>query len=164
MVSRSVDAVLGSRARPVIVVTGHRASEVQEALEGRPVRFVEAPDHAEGLSASLRAGLAALPESAAAALVVLGDMPLVTAASIDRLLDAYDPVEGRSIVAPSHGGQLGNPVLWDRRYFPDMMALRGDVGARALLRRHAEAVTEIDLDDTVLRDFDTVESLTGLTG
>ncbi len=164
MVSRSVDAVLGSRARPVIVVTGHRGKEVQEALAGRPVRFVEAPNHAAGLSASLRAGLASLPEWASAALVVLGDMPLVTAASIDRLLETYDPDEGRSIVAPSYGGQLGNPVLWDRRFFPEMMALEGDVGARSLLRRHAEAVTEIVLDDTVLRDFDTVESLTGLAG
>ncbi len=164
MVARVVDAALASRARPVLVVTGHRAPEVQAALAGRPVQFVTAADHADGLSASLRAGLATLPPTAAAALVLLGDMPLVTAASIDRLLDAYDPVEGRSIVAPSHAGQLGNPVLWDRRYFPAMMALTGDSGARALLRRHADAVAEVVLDDTVLRDFDTAESLAGLPG
>jgi molybdenum cofactor cytidylyltransferase len=131
-------------------------------LAGRPVGFVTAADYAEGLSASLRAGLAAVPASAAAALVVLGDMPLVTAASLDRLIEAYDAEEGRLIVAPIYGGQTGNPILWDRRFFAAMMALRGDAGARALLRQHADAVAQVELDDTVLRDFDTAESLADL--
>ena len=65
---------------------------------------------------------------------------------------------------PTHSGQFGNPVLWDRRYFPAMMTLSGDTGARSLLRRHAESVAEIVVDDTVLRDFDTAESLIGLAG
>ncbi len=163
MVARVVDSLLASRARPVLVVTGHRAEEVRLALAGRLVTFVSAPDYGEGLSASLRAGLAAVPASTAAALVVLGDMPLVTAATIDRLVDSYDPEEGRSIVAPTHAGQIGNPVLWDRRYFPAMMALSGDAGARSLLRQHSEAVAEIAIDDdAVLRDFDTAESLLDL--
>ena len=164
MVARVVDGVLASRARPVFVVTGHRAEEVRAALAGRPVTFVTAPDYADGLSASLRAGLAAIPPSTAAALVVLGDMPLVTAATIDRLVDSYDPEEGRMIVVPSHAGQMGNPVLWDRRYFPAMMALKGDSGARSLLRQHADSVAEIVVDDTVLRDFDTADSLLDLPG
>ena len=164
MVARVVDQVLASRARPVLVVTGHREPDIRAALAGRPVTFVTAQDYATGLSASLRAGLAAVPAGVPAALVVLGDMPLVTAGSIDRLIDAYDPDEGRSIVAPVHDGRLGNPVLWDRRYFPAMMALTGDNGARALLKQHAEAVAELPLDDTVLRDFDTVESLADLHG
>ena len=91
-------------------------------------------------------------------------MPLVTAGTIDRLIETFDPDEGRTIVVPSHDGQLGNPVLWDRRYFPAMMALTGDSGARGLLRQHADAVTELGVDDTVLRDFDTPESLHGLDG
>lgn len=164
MIARVVDAALASRARPVLVVVGHRGDDVREALSSRPVTFVTAADYADGLSASLRAGLAALPAASPAALVLLGDMPLVTAASIDRLIETYDPDEGRFIVAPVHDGQLGNPVLWDRRYFPAMMALTGDQGARPLLRQHAEAVAEVPLDDTVLRDFDTVDSLATLHG
>ncbi len=164
MVARVVDGVLASRARPVLVVTGHRAAEVQSALAGRPVTFVSAADYADGLSASLRAGLAAVPASSAAALVILGDMPLVTPGTINRLVDSYDPEEGRTIVVPTHAGQFGNPVLWDRRYFPAMMALSGDSGARPLLRQHAESVAEIAVDDTVLRDFDTAESLVDLPG
>lgn len=162
MIARVVDHVLASPARPVIVVTGHRADEVRNALAGRAVTFVHASDYADGLSASLRAGIAALP-AGAGALVCLGDMPLVTGAQLTQLIDAYDPEEGRSIVAPVHAGRVGNPVLWGPAHLPEIAALTGDAGARRLLDRHADAVTRVDLeDDAVLRDFDTVESLTGL--
>ena len=163
LVARAVDAALSSRARPVLVVTGHRGDEVARALGGRPVRVVPAPDYADGLSASLRAGVAAVPPECTAALVCLGDMPLVAGRHLDRLIEAYDPDEGRTIVVPTSKGRVGNPVLWDRRFFPDILALTGDMGARALLQRHAEAVTEVELgDDAVLRDFDTAESLAEL--
>jgi molybdenum cofactor cytidylyltransferase len=162
MVARVIDTLLASRARPILVVTGHRAAEVRAALSGRPVSFVTADDYEDGLSASLRAGLAAVPAAAAAAMVMLGDMPLVTAGSIDRLIEAYDADEGRLIITPTHQGQVGNPILWDRRYFPAMMALQGDSGARSLLRQHRDAVAEVELDDTILRDFDTAESLADL--
>jgi molybdenum cofactor cytidylyltransferase len=163
MIVRVVENILSSGARPVLVVTGHRADEVRAALAGRPVGFVDAPDHAQGLSASLKAGLAALPEGAAAALICLGDMPLVTGRMLDRIIAAYDPDEGRSIVVPTHEGRSGNPILWDRRYIPEMQALSGDGGARVLLRAHMEQVAEIEMgDDAVLRDFDTVDSLATL--
>jgi molybdenum cofactor cytidylyltransferase len=163
MIARVVDNVLSSRARPVLVVVGHRAEDIRAALGGRPVIFVDAPDFAVGLSASLKAGLRALRESAAAALVCLGDMPLVTGRIMDRLIDAWDPDEGRAIVVPTHKARQGNPILWDRSLFPEMLDLAGDVGARALLARHAELVAEVDVgEDAVLRDFDTVESLATL--
>lgn len=163
MVTRVVDNVLSAPGRPVIVVTGHRAAEVEAALAGRPVRFVHAADWATGLSASLRAGIGALPDEAGAAVVCLGDMPLVTARVLERLAATYDPDEGRLIVAPTHGGELGNPVLWDRRFFAEMMALTGDRGARGLLDVHAEAVATVAMDDdAVLRDVDTTEQLAGL--
>ncbi len=162
MIARTVDHVLSSGARPVIVVTGHREPEIREALGRRPVTIVSAPDHAAGLSASLRAGLAALPESAVAALICLGDMPLVTGRMLDRIIEAHDADEGRLIVAPTGNGAFGNPVLWDRRYFPDLAALTGDRGARSLLERHAETVATVELGEAALRDFDTVESLSAL--
>ena len=163
MIARVVDNVLSSRAGPVLVVTGHRAEDVRAALANRPVQHVHAENYQEGLSASLRAGLAALPADSPAVLICLADMPLVTGRMIDRLLDAFDPDEGRTIVAPTFQGKIGNPVLWDRRFFPEMCALSGDVGARRLLERHAEMVAEIELgSDAVLRDFDTVDSLAAL--
>jgi molybdenum cofactor cytidylyltransferase len=160
MVAKVVDNLIASRARPIRVVVGHRAEEVMAALQGRAVSFIQAPDYADGLSASLRAGLAAVMERAV--LVVLADMPLVTGTSMNRLIDTYDPDEGRLIVVPTHDGQWGNPVLWDRRYIPAMMDLTGDSGARKLLRLHADAVAEVALDESVLRDFDTPESLAAL--
>jgi molybdenum cofactor cytidylyltransferase len=160
MIARVVDNVLSSRARPILVVLGHMAAQVEQAVGGRPVRFVHAPDYADGLAASLRAGIAAVPPDCAAALVCLGDMPLVTGRMMDRLLSAYDPDEGRLIVLPTFRGKQGNPMLWDRRFFPEILDLTGDSGARFLLGRHMEQVAEIEMgDDAVLRDFDTTDAL-----
>ncbi len=165
MVARVVDHLLASTARPIIVVTGHREPEIRAALTGRDVQFVHAERHADGLAESLKSGLSALPEDAAATLICLGDMPLVASTAIERIIAAYDPDEGRNIVVPTHDGNFGNPVLWDRRHVPDMMQLAGDQGARLLLKRHAEEIAEVPMDDdAVLRDFDTPESLTHLAG
>jgi molybdenum cofactor cytidylyltransferase len=165
MVTRVVDQVLASRARPVIVVTGHEREAVEEALSGRAVRLAHAEDYAQGLSASLKAGLAALPEEAEGVLICLGDMPLVTASQLDRLLAAFDPEEGRAIVMPTFRGKQGNPMLWSRAFLPEMMAISGDVGARHLIGKHGERVFEVEMaDDAVLRDFDTAESLKGAPG
>jgi molybdenum cofactor cytidylyltransferase len=163
MIARVIDNVLSSNARPILVVTGHQAEQIQHALGGRPVRYVHAADYAEGLSASLKAGIAAVPKECAAALVCLGDMPLVTGRMIDRLLSSYDPDEGRLIVLPTFRGKQGNPMLWDRRYFPEILEISGDSGARFLLSKHIETVAEVEMaDDAVLRDFDTTDSLATL--
>ena len=163
MVARVADNLLSAQLRPVLIVTGHHGEEVVRSLAGRPVRIVSAPDYAAGLSASLRAGLAAVPPECPAVLVCLGDMPLVTGRMMQRLLDAYDPNEDRTIVAPTCRGAVGNPVLWDRRFFPEIMALQGDSGARRLMERHMASVALVDIgDDAVLRDFDTAQSLAEL--
>ncbi len=90
-------------------------------------------------------------------------MPLVTGRMIDRLISMYDADEGRLIVLPTYHGKQGNPMLWDRRFFPEIMQIAGDNGARFLVGKHAEAVAEAEMaDDGVLRDFDTAESLSTL--
>lgn len=165
MIERTVANVLTSSARPVVVVTGARDADIRAALAGMPVTFVHATDHAEGIAASLRAGIRALPATARAALVVLGDMPLVPGSVMDRLMAAYSPTDGRSIVVPTFDGRAGNPVLWGAAFFPEILALTGDQGARRLLSRHAENIAHVDVtDDGVLRDFDTIDSLASLPG
>lgn len=160
MIARVVDNVLASRARPVIVVTGHEAEAVRAALPGREVVFVHNADFAQGLSSSLRTGIDALPPDVDATLVCLGDMPLVTAPMLDRLMAAFDPDEGREIVMPTFRGKQGNPMLWGRRFFAAVRGVTGDVGARHLAGEHAEAVHEVEMaDDAVMRDFDTTEAL-----
>jgi molybdenum cofactor cytidylyltransferase len=155
-----VDAVLASRARPVVVVTGHQRDKVEAALAGLSVKFVHNPHFADGLGTSLKAGIAALPAEADGAIVCLGDMPQVDAALIDRLIGAFDPDHGALVVLPTIDGKRGNPVVWSRRFFPDLMAVEGDVGARYLIGRYTEAVAEVPLTGTAaLTDVDTPEAL-----
>ena len=160
MIARVIDNVLSSKARPILVVTGHQPKEIEHVLGGRPIRFAHAEDYADGLSASLKAGIAAVPPEAAAAIVCLGDMPLVTGRMIDRLLEAYRPEQGQRIVLPTFRGKQGNPMIWDRSFFAEIMQIGGDSGARFLIGKHRDLVVEVEMaDDAVLRDFDTAESL-----
>jgi molybdenum cofactor cytidylyltransferase len=163
MVRRVVDAVLASRARPVVVVTGHEAERVRAALDALPVTLVDNPDYAEGLSTSLRRGLGALPETAPGALVCLGDMPLIDGTQLDRLIAAFDPTAGRAICVPVWHGKRGNPVLWARRFFAEMQTVEGDVGARHLIGEHGDSVHEVEMQsDAVLIDVDSPDALAAL--
>jgi molybdenum cofactor cytidylyltransferase len=158
-----VEEALASHAKPVIVVVGHERADVEKALAGLPVQLIHNPDFAQGLGASLKAGIAAVPAEADGAIVCLGDMPQVDASLIDRLIAAFDPDRGALIVMPTVEGRRGNPVLWSRRFFPDLMAIEGDVGARHFIGRYSEAVVEVPLEGrAALVDIDTPEALVGV--
>jgi len=160
LVRIAVEQALASRARPVVVVTGHQREKVEAVLSGLPVQFVHNKDFADGLGTSLRAGVAALPPQVDGAIVCLGDMPQVDAAMINRLVGALDPDKGALIVVPTIDGKRGNPVVWSRRFFPDLMGVEGDVGARYLIGRYSEAVAEVPLNGpAALIDIDTPEAL-----
>jgi len=163
LVRIAAEQALASRAKPVIVVTGHERERVEQALAGLAVQLVHNPDYAEGLGTSLKAGIAALPEVADGAVVCLGDMPQVDAGLIDKLIGGFDPERGALVVVPSIEGRRGNPVLWSRRFFPDLMQIQGDIGARHLIGHYAEAVVEIPLaGEAALTDVDTPESLSAV--
>lgn len=164
LVRIAVENALASGAASVTVVTGHMADRVGEALDGLEVAVVHNPDYAQGLSTSLKAGIQALPEDAEAAIVLLADMPRVSSASIDRILAAYNPAAGSLIVVPTVKGKRGNPVLWSRRYFEELLAIKGDVGARHLIGAHGEAVVEVEIDDSIRLDLDTPEALAAAGG
>jgi molybdenum cofactor cytidylyltransferase len=139
------------------------AGAVDAALGKLPVERVENPDFADGLSTSLKRGLAALPAESDGVIVCLGDMPLIAGRDLDKLIAAFNPIEGRAIVVPTRRGKRGNPVLWSRQFFPEMMALSGDSGARRLVDEHADLVAEIEMDsDGVLIDIDTPQALAEL--
>jgi molybdenum cofactor cytidylyltransferase len=163
LVRIAAEQALASRAKPVIVVTGHERDRVEAALAGLPVRLVHNPDFAQGLGTSVKAGIAAVPASADGAIICLGDMPQVDAALIDRLIAAFDPEKGALAVVPAINGGRGNPVLWSRRFFPDLMAIEGDIGARGLIGRYGEAVVEVPvIGKAAFTDIDTPEALAGL--
>ncbi len=161
---RMVQALCSSQAQPIIVVTGHEANEIERVLSGTCVKCVHNPKFASGLSSSLRCGLAALPKESDAVLVCLGDMPQVKSAHIDQLIDAFDPTRARAICVPTWHRQRGNPVLWARRFVPEMMQLSGDQGARQLFEQHRDLLHYVEMSDAgVLLDVDTPEDLKALS-
>jgi molybdenum cofactor cytidylyltransferase len=156
VISRVADAASASGAKPVIVVTGFDAERIEAALSGLDVTIVHNADFEAGLSTSLRAGLTALPANIDGALVLLGDMPFVEASDLAALIAAFATKKRDSICVPVRHGERGNPVLWGAAYFPEMMCLGGDTGAKRLLEVHREHVTEVEAaSDGIFADLDT---------
>ncbi len=155
LVLHCLEAAQSSSAALVIVVTGYEAHLIESVLAPFAVEVVHNPDFADGMSTSLKAGLAALRENIDAALICLADMPDIDAAAINRLLAAHDREKGALICVPLFAGRRGNPVLWDRRFFPQMQALKGDQGARGLILRHENFVREVEMsNDAIHFDID----------
>jgi molybdenum cofactor cytidylyltransferase len=157
LVRWAAETALASRARPVVVVTGHARAEVETALAGLDVRLVHNPDFADGLSTSLRTGLAALDPQVAGAVILLGDMPDASAHVIDALIAAFAAAPGAQAAVPVFEGRRGNPALLGRDLFAEATALTGDEGARGLLQRldPARLVAAPVRDAGVGRDIDT---------
>ena len=156
----ALTAALAAPVEGVLLVTGPNAAEaaagrdLAERLgQGERLTIVAALDCALGLSASLRAGLAALPTDASGVLVFLGDMPVIPPDVPARLADAL--ADGAPAAAPIHNGQRGNPVALSRALFADLAALTGDRGARGLLDGLGERLALVETDsDGVLIDVD----------
>ena len=164
MVRRVANAALASRCTSVTVVTGFAAEEVQACLAGLDVDFAHNAGHATGMASSLRCGLAALPADADAVVVLLADMPCIHGGHIDRLIAAFDPQQAK-IVVPMKAGRRGNPILWPSAFFTEMQAVEGDVGARDVLRRHADQIEAVAFDDdAIFADVDTPAALEELAG
>lgn len=156
LVRHAVDAAIGSGCQMTIVVTGNGAAEVERALSPLSPILVKNLDYSKGLSSSLKCGLAKVPDDYDGAIVMLGDMPDVRSGLLDKLIAAFSPADGRAICVPTRHGKRGNPVLWARRFFPEIMALEGDVGARHLIGQFSELVCEVEAaDDGPLIDIDT---------
>lgn len=165
MVSHIASAVAAADVTGVTVVTGHEANLVKAALDetGLAAEYVHNPDYSGGLSTSLRAGIAALSDDLDGVVICLGDMPLVSTEDINKLIRAFDPLEGRAICVPVSGRKRGNPVLWAKKYLAEMAAISGDVGARHLLEQHGDQVCEVAVSgEGVLMDIDTPERLAEL--
>jgi molybdenum cofactor cytidylyltransferase len=143
-----------------LVVTGHEAEKTRGALAGAGVTFVSNAQYEKGLSTSVKAGINSVPVDCDGAMILLGDMPDISAKLIDRVIASFDPAAGHAICAASAGGRRGHPVLWARSYFPQLTALKGDAGARALLEAHSDQLVEIEAgDEAPLTDIDTPEAL-----
>lgn len=165
LVRHVAEAALASRARPVLVVTGHAHAQVVRALDGLLLEWIHNRDFGAGLSASLKLAIAALPGTARGAVVLLGDMPRIEPSLIGRLIDAFEaaPAEPLAVV-PVHGGRRGNPVLLGRGLFAAVRTLEGDKGARDLITGGKD-ILEVPVGDSGIEiDVDTWEDLRLLQG
>lgn len=150
--------ILRSQLDELIVVVGHRSEHLIAALDGLALRIVRNDDFLDGQSTSLRAGINALDTSVSAALVLLADQPLLQPATIDALIEVYAR-EQPPIVLPRYEGQRGNPVLFDRSLFAELVVITGDQGARSVLKAHAQSIRWLDTTDGgILLDIDTPDA------
>ncbi len=138
LIRHTLRRVLASSLDRVLLVIGHEADEVRAAVAGLSVDCVVNPDAAAGQSTSVRAGLAALPPDAEAAVFILGDQPGIDPNVIDALIASWR-TSGAPVVAPRYEDRIGNPVLFDRRIFPELATLEGDSGARPVVRAYHDA-------------------------
>ncbi len=162
IVRRAAEAAVASKASPVIVVTGHERERVEAALSGLGVVIVHNPRYADGMSTSLKAGLAALPPNVEAVAILLGDMPEVEGTLVDKLAAAIDPAGKKLIAIPVREGRQGNPVVWARALFPELAKIEGDHGAKSLIAARRAVVAEVPADAGAFSDVDTPEALAAL--
>lgn len=159
MLRHTIDTALESKAVEVIVVTGNSSPEIQTLLGSVPLKTVTNTDPASGLSSSLKLGIENV-DNCDGAVVLLGDMPFVQPATIDKLIDGFAPPLRQEIGIPLFQGQRGNPILWSRRFFPAITTLSGDRGAKALIEPNRPYVYEVEVDDPGVHiDIDTMDDL-----
>jgi CTP:molybdopterin cytidylyltransferase MocA len=159
LLGATLDGLRGAPVDETIVVVGAEGERLREESTAHGARVVENRDWAEGMSTSVRAGLDACSPESRAAVVVLADQPLVGAGAVGRLVDAFKG--GARVAVATYGGEPRNPALFAREVWPLLgREMSGDRGARAVLARHPELVTEVPCDDVAdPADVDTVEDL-----
>ncbi|HXY50646.1 MAG TPA: NTP transferase domain-containing protein [Terriglobales bacterium] len=149
-----LDHVRASEISEIILVLGHAADAIRRELDLEPIKLVVNEDYRGGMGCSLKAGLSAVDPQAKAAIVVLADQPFVRPFTLDRLIREHAR-SGAQIVIPTYHGFRGNPVLLDRRVFPEVMGIGGDVGCRAIFGDHAEGIVKVPVEDVgILLDID----------
>ncbi len=159
LVRHVVEAARASRVAGITVVSGFEAQGVIHALEGLEVDFCQNPDFADGLASSLRCGLKSVPHDCAGAIILLGDMPRITSAMINRMLDQFEQAQHSAIIQATDNGRRGNPVVWPVKYFDFLKQISGDVGGRHLIEENAENVITVELGEAARLDIDTPEML-----
>ena len=152
--------LVNSKLSHIIVVTGHESEKIKAALTSLDLNFIHNHEYQRGLSTSLKTALEIIPKDTDGIIVCLGDMPLIKAMHIDKLIDAFNPIEGNSICVPVYGRKRGNPIVWSNEYLTQIRSIDGDIGAKNILDEHIEQITEVPMEENaVLFDIDTPEHL-----
>lgn len=157
LLQQVIENVRGAGVDEIVLVLGHRAETIQESVRSENVKIVVNQDYREGMGTSLRTGVVALSPEADAAFIVLADQPFVRPETLQRIAEEYRKSDAQ-IVIPMYKGFRGNPVLLNRSVFPEVMALKGDIGCRAIFGSHAEGIVKVAVGDIgILLDVDNRE-------
>lgn len=156
VIRRAVEQMLAGGVDELVVVLGHEAEPFMEALAGVPVRFVRNPDPEAGQGSSIACGISALVQGVEAAVIALGDQPVLPPEVLPRLLQTFKQTR-QTIVAPVYRGVQGTPVLFASPLFPELTLLSGDVGARAVVEKDPGRVALLHFDLPMPADLDTLE-------
>jgi len=162
VLNQVVNNVCGSSVDEIVIVLGHQAETIKQSIATESLKVVVNESYRQGMGTSLRAGLSALPSEVDAALIVLADQPFVRSATFDQIIDHYQQSNAQ-IVIPVYKGFRGNPVLLDRSVFPEVMALTGDIGCRAIFGNHPEGIAKVPVEDIgILLDLDSKDDVARL--
>jgi molybdenum cofactor cytidylyltransferase len=157
IIEHIVDKIFLSKADKILVVLGSHQEEILSHMAGRPVLSVINHRYKEGMLSSIQAGFEALPQETSAALVCLGDQPLIPFSVLDSLIDTYEQTK-KGIVLPIYEKRRGHPVLIDLKYTQEILDLSPDIGLRALVHNHPQDVYEVEVDTPhILKDIDRPE-------
>ncbi|MBZ0216956.1 MAG: nucleotidyltransferase family protein [Fimbriimonadaceae bacterium] len=168
LIGHVLDAALASRLGKIVIVLGHRSHEVKialgEKLNNERIAVECISDYAQGQSRSVIAGLQAVQAESMAAMYLMGDQPFLNPAIIDSLISAFEE-SGMAICYPSINGKRRNPVIFGKIFFPDILAIEGDTGARAIIDRNADQAFGVPFDDELpFLDIDTSAEYRKLAG
>ncbi|MCA2406799.1 nucleotidyltransferase family protein (plasmid) [Rhizobium leguminosarum bv. viciae 248] len=165
LVRRSALTALAADAASVIVVTGHRRSEIEAALDGLALTFIDNPDYASGMASSLITGFSSRDaDGADGILIMLADMPGISTTHLDALISAFRNAGGEAVVRAVSRGKPGNPVILPRSLSQAILRLEGDVGARDIIATSGLPVLDVDVGDAALLDVDTPEQVLAAGG
>jgi molybdenum cofactor cytidylyltransferase len=160
LLRRVVRRTLAAGLDPVIVVLGHEAQRAEPELSGLASRAILNPDHARGQHTSFRTGIAAVPEEAPAAVILLADMPYVTEKMISALVSRYRETTAPLVIS-EYGGVHAPPTLYDRSLFSEIREMTGDGCGRQVVRRHRGAAEAVAWPADRLADLDSPEDVRG---
>lgn len=155
-----LNAIEDSNIVETIVVLGHESEKVESTLKGYELKSVYNALYMSGIGSSIKAGVESVSDTMDGVVIILGDMPGLTPEILDSLMGNFDPEKGKEICVPTYKNQAGNPVLWSKRFFPELCNLKGDIGGRLLLNDFTECIVQCPVHlDTIHQDIDTQEQL-----
>lgn len=164
LVRKSAINILNSNVTSITVVTGFDENKIVNALSGLNVNFVKNINFQEGLSSSLKAGLANITPTPSAVIICLADMPKIQPEHINQLIENFDPLKGWEICIPTNNGKRGNPVLIGSRFFPYIFETSGDFGAKQVMKQHSDKIVEVEIGTSDIHfDIDTQDEYENFT-